>query len=869
MTSPAPPLFCQNLLQYHRRPTREVNVGHIGIGGVNPVRVQSMITSDTRDTEACVAETLALAHAGCEIVRITAQTRIYAANLEHIAHGVRAAGCNVPLVADIHFKPDAALEAAKWVEKIRVNPGNYADKKKFEVREYTDAEYAAEIDRIRDQFVPLVRVCKDLGRAMRIGTNHGSLSDRIMNRFGDTPLGMVESALEFAHIARDEGYHNFVFSMKASNPKVMIQAYRLLVARLIAEGPDWNYPIHLGVTEAGDGEDGRIKSAVGIGSLLADGIGDTIRVSLTEDSVHEIPVAKELVKLSTRGDQPRSWDLQSQSVVGTSCPESKNVAGTCSPSPASGHPVPTLTTLAQSIRPDWSQLRRNTSTHLPHWRIPGATYAVTFRIKDSLPLSVIKEYQRQRDALMDRIDIALKSAGSRDATAALLPLRTELQALQETLIEPALHTGNGPQPLADPELAGIVKNALKFFDGQRYDLLAWSVMPNHVHVLLTPHNAHPLEKIIQSWKTHTAKEANRILGQSGTFWQEEYFDHIVRNGEDLKHQITYILRNPRMGNASAIFTGSRFATDFDTTDSVGTGCPDAGLGLQVPATDPTFDPYSYERRKSSAIEIMGHFLGGENTLRVFTTQKRWNALAHKIAGMGDYKPEIILEKSGVLEIDPRDDEAFAAICSVEEPKLITVADGLPIEPIHAFRMLASKVPAKHPILLKDTLNPPDGETDFLPALLVAARNIGSLLCDGIGDAVIIRGESAPGQSLRLAYNILQAAGARIFKTDYVACPSCGRTLFNLQSTTQKIRAATGHLKGVRIAVMGCIVNGPGEMADADFGYVGGAPGKINLYVGKTAVKFNIPEAEAVERLIDLIREHGRWIDAPEKLATTP
>ncbi|MFU8893386.1 MAG: (E)-4-hydroxy-3-methylbut-2-enyl-diphosphate synthase [Luteolibacter sp.] len=839
MTSPAPPLFCQNLLQYHRRPTREVNVGHIGIGGVNPVRVQSMITSDTRDTEACVAETLALAHAGCEIVRITAQTRIYAANLEHIAHGVRAAGCNVPLVADIHFKPDAALEAAKWVEKIRVNPGNYADKKKFEVREYTDAEYAAEIDRIRDQFVPLVRVCKDLGRAMRIGTNHGSLSDRIMNRFGDTPLGMVESALEFAHIARDEGYHNFVFSMKASNPKVMIQAYRLLVARLIAEGPDWNYPIHLGVTEAGDGEDGRIKSAVGIGSLLADGIGDTIRVSLTEDSVHEIPVAKELVKLSTRGDQPRSWDLQSQSVVGTSCPD--------------------VNTLAQTIRPDWSQLQKHTSTHLPHWRIPGATYAVTFRIKDSLPASVLQDYERQRNALMDRISMVLKSAGSRDATQKLLPLRAELQSLTESIIEPALHASNGPRPLADPKIAALVENALKFFDGQRYDLLAWSVMPNHVHALLKPFEEHALEKIIQSWKTHTAKEANRMLERSGTFWQEEYYDHIVRDGEDLKHQVLYILRNPILERASADWTGGAF----------GTGCPDDGLGLQVPATDRPFDPYSYERRSSSRLEIMSHALGGDNTLRVFTTQERWNALAHKIAGMGDYKPEIILEKSGVIEIDPRDDAAISELNSDAEPRLITVADGLPIEPIHAFRMLASKVPAKHPILLKDTLNPPDGETDFLPALLVAARNIGSLLCDGIGDAVIIRGESAPGQSLRLAYNILQAAGARIFKTDYVACPSCGRTLFNLQSTTQKIRAATGHLKGVRIAVMGCIVNGPGEMADADFGYVGGAPGKINLYVGKTAVKFNIPEAEAVERLIDLIREHGRWIDAPEKLATTP
>jgi len=591
MSAPHALSYCPNLLAYSRRETREVMVGNVGVGGKNPVRVQSMITSDTRDTPACVAEVLALAEVGCEIFRITAQTKVYAANLENIAREVRAAGCNVPLVADIHFKPDAAMEAAKWVDKIRVNPGNYADKKKFEIREYSDDQYEAELERIREQFTPLVLLCKDLGRAMRIGTNHGSLSDRIMNRYGDTPLGMCESALEFARIARDNAYHNFVFSMKASNPKVMIEAYRLLVARLAAEGPDWNYPIHLGVTEAGDGEDGRIKSAIGIGSLLADGIGDTVRVSLTEDAVHEIPVAREMVKLK-----------------------------------------------------------------------------------------------------------------------------------------------------------------------------------------------------------------------------------MAEGGE----------------------------TSF-------------------PA--PSYDPFSYERRSSSPLTIQGHELGGDKPVRVFTTQERWNALAHKIAGMGDYKPEIIYEKSGTVEIDPRDDSAVSSLNSETDPRLITVADGIEMEPIHAFRMLAFKADPRHPILLKDTLDPPSGETDFLRALLPAAQNIGSLLCDGIGDAVLVRGETAPGQSLRLAYNILQAAGSRIFKTDYVACPSCGRTLFNLQSTTQKIRAATGHLPGVRIAVMGCIVNGPGEMADADFGYVGGAPGKINLYVGKTAVKFNIPEAEAVERLIDLIKEHDKWIEAPEPATT--
>jgi (E)-4-hydroxy-3-methylbut-2-enyl-diphosphate synthase len=299
--------YCPSLYSASRRPTREVSVGNVGIGGAHPIRVQSMLTCDTMDTAACIQQTLELVEVGCEIVRITAPTVKDAANLEHIVASLRAVGCQVPIVADIHFKPEAALEAAKWVEKVRINPGNYADKKRFDVREYTDAEYSGELDRIRERFVPLVTLCQQRRVAMRIGTNHGSLSDRIMNRYGDSPLGMVESALEFARIARDCGYHDFVFSMKASNPKVMVAAYRLLVARMDALGPDWNYPVHLGVTEAGDGEDGRIKSAIGIGSLLADGIGDTIRVSLTEDSVHEIPVASALVQtVAVGGNAPHS-----------------------------------------------------------------------------------------------------------------------------------------------------------------------------------------------------------------------------------------------------------------------------------------------------------------------------------------------------------------------------------------------------------------------------------------------------------------------------------------------------------------------------------------------------------------------------------
>ncbi|HEV2047094.1 MAG TPA: (E)-4-hydroxy-3-methylbut-2-enyl-diphosphate synthase [Chthoniobacterales bacterium] len=593
--------YCANPFSYQRRSTREVMVGNVGVGGANPIRVQSMITCDTMDTEASIQQTMELAAVGCEIVRITAPTVKDSRNLENIVKGLRERGCDVPIVADIHFKPDAAMEAAKWVDKVRINPGNYADSKKFLIREYSDEQYTAELNRIRERFSPLVDLCKKRGIAMRIGTNHGSLSDRIMNRYGDTPLGMVESALEFARIARDLDYHAFIFSMKSSNPKVMINAYRLLVARLSEEGPDWNYPVHLGVTEAGEGEDARIKSAIGIGSLLADGIGDTIRVSLTEDSPHEIPVATALVRLTS--------------------------------------------TVAASVSP------------------------------------------------------AVR-AGQADSAA---------------------------------------------------DTAATTVI--------------------------------------------------------------------------------------------------------------SFDPFSYQRRATGTIERDGAQLGGEELMRVVVRQANFDKIAHKIDKMGDYKPEIVYENARIEEVDPRDDKAIERLNKNSTPQFVTVKDDVDLPVITAFRLLAAKLQPRHPILLKDEGGGRKEErADFLDTLLIAATNIGSLLCDGIGDAILVQGEEAPGQALRLSYNILQAAGSRIFKTDYVACPSCGRTLFNLQTTTAKIKAATLHLKGVKIAIMGCIVNGPGEMADADFGYVGGAPGKVNLYVGKTPVKFNIPEAEAVDRLIDLIREHGKWIE---------
>ena len=627
--------YCESPFFYHRRKTREVVIGDparggVIIGGGHPVVKQSMLTCDTMDTAECVKQTLDLVAIGCQLVRITAPTVKDAANLQHIVAELHKRGCHVPIVADIHFKPEAAMEAVKWIEVVRVNPGNYADSKKFATKEYTDEQYTAELKRIEEKFTPLVLECIRLKRCLRIGTNHGSLSDRIMNRYGDTPLGMVESALEFARICRQHNFHNFKFSMKSSNPKVMIECYRLLVARLEQEGPDWNYPIHLGVTEAGEGEDGRIKSAIGIGSLLCDGLGDTIRVSLTEDSPREIEVCT---------------DLLAQ--------------------------IPHLT--------------------LSEGRVPRAP------------------------------------------------------------------NSNGDKSLGLAEF--------------------------------TPPNSFP------------------------------------------------------------------------------------------------FDPFHFERRETPEIELAGGVkCGGEQLIRVVVTRATWDKVAPKIRPKDDVKPEAVYEDLNVAEIDPTKD--FDINCGTQ---LVTVKDGVNLPAITAFRLLALKLKRlgrNNPILLKDCINfdvaadvnlrivgsgkPPidiGGYEVLEPkiALLRASVVIGSLLADGIGDAILIRGEAGAGQSLRLAYNLLQAAGCRSFKTDYVACPSCGRTLFNLQTVTARIKARTEHLKGVKIAIMGCIVNGPGEMADADFGYVGGAPGKINLYVGKQAIKFNIPEAEAVDRLVDLIKEHNKWVE-PESRA---
>jgi len=584
--------YCRSLYSYSRRNTREVTVGTPGkggviIGGKHPIVIQSMLTCHTSDTEACVQQTLELAKVGCQLVRLTTPTIKDAENLQHIVAKLRAQNCDIPLVADIHFTPNAAYEAAKWVEKIRINPGNFADGKRPDMQDCSDDEYQAALDKIEQKFAPLLDICKKLNRAIRIGSNHGSLSDRIMARYGDTPMGMVESALEYARIARKYDFHNIVFSMKASSPKVTIEAYRLLAARLEEEGSDWNYPFHLGVTEAGLGTDGRIKSAIGIGTLLGDGLGDTLRVSLSEDSVYEIPVCRDLL----------------------------------------------------------------------------------------------------------------------DSVSEVFPDRS----------------------------------------------------------------SDPVESIEPSW-----------------------------------------------------------------------------------------DPYSFSRRTSSETNLTGSNIscGALQPIRVFVSSEQIKQADMALLSQKKALFEAEYPSKQIIEVPP-----FGELPSnIPTDALVTIEDESQTPVVSAFRWLCSKMKSEgfaNPILLKDTFTPQSASKQ---PLLKSSAILGSLLCDGIGDAILVRRDPDATSSILTAWNILQAAGARSFKTEYISCPSCGRTLFNIQKVIAEISKRTSHLNSVKIGIMGCIVNGPGEMADADFGYVGGAPGKITLYVGKQPVKKNIPTEEAVDTLIELIKEHGRWVD---------
>jgi len=634
--------YCPDLFSYKRYRTRTVKVGPIAIGGDNPIRLQSMTTTDTMDTEATVAQSIRMINAGCELVRITAPSKNEAENLQPIKDALRARGYDAPLVADIHFTPNAAEVAAGIVEKVRVNPGNYADKKKFEEIDYTDESYAAELVRIRERFTPLVLLCKQHGTAMRIGTNHGSLSDRILSRYGDTPLGMVESAMEFIRICRDHDFHDIVVSMKASNTLVMVQAYRLLVHTMMMDG--MNYPLHLGVTEAGDGEDGRIKSAVGIGTLLEDGLGDTIRVSLTEDPEAEIPVAAALANRY----------LKRGSAIAIS-------------------PVPV------PINP-FDHTRRHTRA--------------TAQIGDRNVPRVIMDYSQRSEIT----PASLFAVGYHYS----VPLdKWNLSDLACDFI----YTGKNAISFEIPGTLGVIQ-----------DLDAWT-------------------------------------------------------------------KNSSLDRHYPLLSGHEYLQQND---------------------------------HSAAIHFITLSLNDLN-----------NAMIQRLHN--DQRAVVLLATSHAHGMA----EQRAAFFT-----LMNAGCEVPVISARSYSNLT--------------------EDEFT---LYSATDLGALLIDGLGDGIMISSPQTPMQRVNsAAFGILQATRTRISKTEYISCPSCGRTLFDLQETTGKIRARTSHLKGIKIGIMGCIVNGPGEMADADYGYVGTGPGKITLYKEKNVVKKNVPEAQAVDELIALIRENGDWVE---------
>ncbi len=646
MNSIATPVkqYCNSLVQYSRRKTRVVNIGGVPMGGDNPIRIQSMTTVDTMDTLGSVAQTIRMVDAGCEYVRITAPSIKEAQNLEEIKTELRKRGYSVPLIADIHFTPNAAELAARIVDKVRINPGNYADKKRFEQIEYSDLTYQGELDRIRKKFTPLVKICKDHGTAMRIGTNHGSLSDRIMSRYGDTPLGMVESALEFLRICEDLQYYDVVLSMKASNPQVMIQAYRLLVQKLDQEAFQ-PYPLHLGVTEAGDGEDGRIKSSVGIGTLLEDGLGDTIRVSLTEEPEAEVPIAIALAnRYKTR----------------------------------SGDSIPGIN--SYPINP-FVYTRRATSevANLGGHQVPRVI--ADFSTKDKVTVASLFALGYYYSVPLDKWNIA--------------DMACDYVFLGDRLI-----------PFETPGTLGLI----------------------YQHKI---------------WLTQKQKERTYPF-----ITAKEYL-----NGVEQSPALNFI----------------------------------------------------YALLKTCTPELI-------NRLNQDTT--------------------------AVLLIDTYNDHGLA-----EERRLFVELMNqncsVPVVIGRAYRNLTPE-----------------------QLQLSSATDLGGLLIDGLGDGIFIAAENCGGDKIvnETAFNILQATRTRISKTEYISCPSCGRTLFDLQETTGKIRSRTNHLKGIKIAIMGCIVNGPGEMADADYGYVGSGPGRITLYRGKEVVKRNVPTPAAVDALIGLIQEDGNWIE---------
>ena len=654
----APRLYAPSLTEYIRRQTVTVTIGDIPMGSAHPIRVQSMTTVDTMDTLGSVEQSIRMIEAGCEYIRITAPSVKEAQNLENIRRELRARGYTTPLIADIHFTPNAAELAARVVEKVRINPGNYADRKRFEHIDYTDASYAAELERIREKFLPLVRICKEYGTALRIGTNHGSLSDRILSRYGDTPVGMVESALEFLRICEDEQYYNVVLSMKSSNPQVMVQAYRLLVQRLNEEGLK-PYPLHLGVTEAGEAEDGRIKSALGIGTLLEDGLGDTVRVSLTEDPELEAPVAKALIDRYTTRAQTAS-------------------------------PIPVLTELPYNA----FQYSRRKSHEVANF---GGT---------NVP-RIVADYSQ----IPVRTTDALKAIGH-----FYLP-EPDKWAMND-LGADYLYTGNTPAGFMLP-------NGLR--EVQNYSV--WRTQTDQL-------TSYPMLSATEYLAARTQPQGLHIR-----------LNFVQFTLADMTDELTDALRNDR------------------------------------------------------------------NVVGVVTTDN-----THAM-------PELR--------------RLFVELINRELTLPIVLMRGYGTPPAVAVR--AVDVP------------------------LYAATDLGGLLIDGFGDGILLQAVHADQvkQLNSLAFGILQAARTRITKTEYISCPSCGRTLFDLQETTAHIRQRTDHLKGVKIGIMGCIVNGPGEMADADYGYVGIGRDKIALYRGQQVIKKSVPAINAVDALIELIREDGRWLEPTE------
>jgi (E)-4-hydroxy-3-methylbut-2-enyl-diphosphate synthase len=661
-----------------RRPTRVVQIGDVSVGGDHPIRVQSMTTTFTHDVPGTLDQISALAAAGCEIVRVTVPTLRDAQALPAIRAGMKTRGLTVPLVADIHFSPKLALLAAEHVEKVRINPGNFTDSKRFAQRSYSDEEYAAELERIEAKFTPLVLACKRRGVAMRIGTNHGSLSDRIMNRYGDSPEGMVESALEFVRICQKHDYHELVISMKASNTQVMVQAYRLIAARMTEAGMD--YPFHLGVTEAGDGDDARIKSAIGIGSLLHDGIGDTLRVSLTENPVAEVPVGFAIGK--------RASKLLSRSVQDS----------TQEDDPCSGYDPYAFT-------------RRKTR------RVEQG--AAGFALGADQPLRVELCLGRpggRCEELAEAIE-ALTREGDRRLEVVSLEIETAADVAALTALRARLLRGGSP-----PALAGRLAVAVADDTSLRPTLLE------------------TLDRVC------LADAQGQLSPDRVAEWAR-----VLVTAEDTALLLEANADAPRLDEARRI-------ADLATRASE--------VGLQ-----------------GLVVAVRSHAS----------------------------QPVTSWVRSVAVELDAR---------GLDLPLLLVSEQGL-LEP---------------------------------------ATDLGTLLIDGIGDAIRLDGESGDRRAVDVAYGILQGSRRRTTRTEYISCPGCGRTLFELEPVTAQIKALTGHLKGVKIAVMGCIVNGPGEMADADFGYVGWKPGKVNLYVGKECVVREVPEDAAPDRLIELIKEHGRWTE---------